>query len=154
MIFNFVVRHLHFLARVPLAPQFFDAALLTWTALFHRQRLVAMDDFEQGLSNLEIDRCVHRFGGTGFVRDGREFAHLHGNGLLDIELTRELANQIVQQKRATPHHVLGRSRWVSVWLISIADVPNAIELVELGLKSIEQKSRALPPSFCEVCEVK
>jgi len=138
MIFNFIVRHLHFLAKVPLAPQFFDAALLTWTALFHRERLRAMEQFEQKLSNLHIDRCVHRFGGTGFVRNGCEFAHLHGNGLLDIELTRDLAHQLVQEKRAAPHHVLGPSRWVTVWLTSIADVPNAFALLKLGAKSFEQ----------------
>jgi hypothetical protein len=148
MVFNLVVRRLHFLAKVPLAPQFFDAALLTWTALFHRERLGAIEQFEQTLSRLNIDRCLHRFGGTGFVLNGREFAHLHGNGLLDIEFTREVASQLIVENRAVPHHVLGPSRWVSLWLKSSADIPQALALIELAceIKKADQSAGLFEPA--------
>ena len=135
MIFNFVVRHLHFLAKIPLAPQFFDATLLTWTGLLQRERLRAIERLEQEISNLpNIDPCLHRYGGTGFAYNGCEFAHLHGNGLLDIELTSEIASQVILENGASPHHVLGRSRWISFWLNSPADVPPAFALIELACK--------------------
>lgn len=135
MIFNFVVRHLHFLAKIPLAPQFFDAALLTWTALFHPERLRTIEELEQRISKIpNVDLCLHRYGGTGFMLKDREFAHLHGNGLVDIELTPALAAQAIKENGAQPHHVLGSSRWISFWLNSPADVPRAFALIELACK--------------------
>jgi hypothetical protein len=44
--FRFVVRHLRWLAHVPLAPQLFDALLLAWTAVFHRETLRAIERLE------------------------------------------------------------------------------------------------------------
>src|SRR2546423_14397690 len=45
-LFYFVVRHLHWLSRVPGLPQLFDALLLTGTCLTHRSRLAAMEKLE------------------------------------------------------------------------------------------------------------
>ena len=133
MIFEFVVRRLRWLACVPLAPQYFDALLLTWTALFHRRRLAAMEALEAGALRLPgVNRCVHRFGGTGFARAGREFAHLHGNGLLDVHLTREFAQAMVAAGDAGPHHVFGDSAWVSFWVRGENDVPTGVRLLTLG----------------------
>lgn len=131
--FQFVVHRLHWLARVPFAPHIFDALLLAWTALFHRKQLAAMEKLEAFALQLPGVRPQrHRFGGAGFVCDGREFAHLHGNGLLDVQLTRERAAAAVAAGRAAPHHVFGPSAWVSFWVRSDADVAKAIHLVALG----------------------
>lgn len=131
--FRFVVRHLRWLARVPLAPQFFDALLLAWTALFHRQRLQAMENLEEAALRLPgVTPRVHRFGGIGFACRGREFAHLHGNGLLDVHLTRERAAELVASHRAELHHVFGPSVWISFWLWSAGDLENALSLIEEG----------------------
>jgi len=135
MIFQFIVRRFHFLASIPLAPQIFDAGLLVWTALFHWERLQAIELLHEKISQLEhICLCPHRFGGVGFEFNGHEFAHLHSNGLLDVELTSELAAQLVVQKRALPHHVFEVSRWISFWLATPADVSNAMELIDFGAK--------------------
>lgn len=131
--FRFVVRHLRWLARVPLAPHFFDALLLAWTALFHRQRLRAMESLEAAALRLPgVTPQVHRFGGIGFARRGREFAHLHGNGLLDVHVTRERATELIVTHRAEPHHVFGPSVWISFWLRSPGDLENALSLIEEG----------------------
>ncbi|MDB6173372.1 MAG: hypothetical protein JWL59_2683 [Chthoniobacteraceae bacterium] len=130
-LFNLVVRHAHWLARVPLLPQFFDAVLLTWTALWDRERLRAMELIEEAA--LEIPRvalCIHRFGGTGFAINGREFAHIHGNGLLDVFTGKTIARKLVAQGLAIPHHVFGDSAWASYWVRSAADVPDAIALLQ------------------------
>ena len=131
--FSFVVRRLRWLAFLPLAPQLFDALLLAWTALFHRERLRAMESLEAAALALPgVTPCVHRFGGIGFRRDGREFAHLHGNGLLDVKLTRDRADELVSAGRAAPHHVFGPSAWVSFWLRSTHDLDGALALIETG----------------------
>jgi hypothetical protein len=140
MIFNFVVRHFHYLAKIPLAPQFFDAALLTMTALFQPEGLRAIEELEQRILKIpNVQLRVHRYGGTGFTLNDREFAHLHGNGLVDIELTPTLAAQMVRENRARPHHVLGPSRWVSVWLNSSAEVPSVFALIELACQNVKIK---------------
>ncbi len=129
--FSFVVRRLRWLAFLPLAPQLFDALLLAWTALFHRERLRSMESLEAAALALPgVTPSVHRFGGIGFRRDGQEFAHLHGNGLLDVKLTRERAAQLVATGRAAPHHLFGPSAWVSIWLRLPHDLDRALALIQ------------------------
>ena len=138
MIFEFIVRRLRWLARVPLAPQVFDALLLVWTALLHREQLAAMEALEvRALQLPGVRPCRHRFGGIGFARDRFEFAHLHGNGLLDVRLTRECAEGMVVGGLAHPHHVFGPSAWVSFWVRSEADLPNALNLLRAGQRLSE-----------------
>ena len=130
MIFEFVVHRLHWLSRVPFAPHLFDAFLLTSTAIFHPETIRAMELFERRVLELpDIKLCRHRFGGTGFVRSGDEFAHLHGNGLLDVRLTCEIAKAINADGLALPHHLFGPSAWVSFWIRSLDDLPNAMQLI-------------------------
>jgi hypothetical protein len=133
---RFVVRYFHWLARVPLAPQFFDAFLLTWTALFHRETLRAIEALETAALEIPgVSPAPHRFGGLGFVRRGHEFAHVHGNGLLDVKLTRERAAEIVAAGRAEPHHVFGPSAWISFQIRTRADCEAALALLQAGMES-------------------
>ena len=60
---------------------------------------------------------------------GREIGHLHGNGLLDIPFTRALRDEAVASGLARPHHIFPRSAWVSFYLHSDDDVPNALLLL-------------------------
>jgi hypothetical protein len=136
MIFGFVVRRLHWMARVPGAPHLFEAFLLAWTAVFHRQRLTAMERIEREILPWPGVRLgVHRFGGTGFLRAGREFAHLHGNGLLDVHLPGQDAEGVVTAGLAQPHHLFGRSAWVSFWIQTEQCVPRALHLLRLAAES-------------------
>ena len=132
--FRFVVRHLHWLARVPLAPHLFDALLLAWTAVFAREKLRAIEALEAAVLRLPgVTPARHRYGGVGFVHAGREFAHLHGNGLLDVELTREHAAALVAAGRAQPHHVFGPSAWISLQLHTPADCESALAILKLAI---------------------
>jgi len=129
--FRFVVRHLRCLARVPFAAQFFDVLLLVWTALFHREKLRAIEALETAALRMPgVKRTTHRLGGIGFERDGHEFAHIHGNGLLDVWLTRERASELVACGIAEPHHVFGPSAWISFWLNTPDDCETALALLE------------------------
>src|SRR5438132_185342 len=114
---------MHWMARVPLAPQILDSWLLWWTALFDKEKLAAMEAVEAAALQLPgVQLCRHRFGGIGFAVAGREFGHIHGNGLLDVRLTREKAEAMIAGGYALPHHVFGRSAWVSLWVRSERDV--------------------------------
>ena len=129
--FRFVVRHLRWLARVPGLPQYFDTMLLTWTALFHRKRLRAMEAIEEAALQMPgVRLCVHRLGGMEFVCGERELGHLHGNGLLDVRVGVEEARVIVREGQAEVHHVFGESAWVSFWVRGMGEVPLAVGLLE------------------------
>ena len=127
-------RRLPLLRHVPGLPSVFDTLLIGKTALLHRERLVAMHHVERAvLSWPGVTTRMHRFGGTEFTlnttQGRREIGHLHGNGLLDIPFTKALRDEAVQEGRAQPHHIFPQSAWVSFFIRSEADVPNAVELL-------------------------
>lgn len=123
-------RRFPLLRLVPGLPPLFDALLLGGTALLHRERLLFLHAVEAAvLSWPGVTTKVHRFGGTEFNLGRREIGHLHGNGLLDISFTRTLRDEAVAAGRAQPHHIFPQSAWVSVYLRSEEDVPNAVDLL-------------------------
>lgn len=134
MIFAFVVRNFRWLARVPGAPQIFDAALLISTALFSPRRLRAISAVEtkaQGLANVKLG--VHRFGGIGFFLHGKEMGHIHGNGLLDCLVGRVNRDRLLRESGGvTAHHVFPQSGWISFFVKAPDDVEQAIELIQIA----------------------
>jgi hypothetical protein len=144
-----VVRHLRWLARVPGLPQIFDALLVAWTALFHRRRLRATEAIEAAaLQQPGMELRMHRFGGVEFTVAGRELGHLHGNGLLDVRVGCKSARALVHAGQAEPHHVLGESAWISFWVQSTEDVPNAVDLLKTVSEQVKLSVEpALKPSI-------
>ena len=131
---RFVARYARWLAKIPFATDLFDALLLFWTAIFHPQTLRAIEALEAAaLAVPGVRPARHRFGGLGFVRAGREFAHVHGDGLLDVHLTRELAAKFVAARQAEPHHVFGSSAWISFRLRRPEDCALALALLNAGM---------------------
>ena len=55
----------------------------------------------------------HRFGGFEFRLNKREMGHIHGDKLADLPFPMEERNKLVNSGRASPHHVLPQSGWVS-----------------------------------------
>lgn len=134
-LFAFTVRRLRWLARIPIVPQFFDSLLLAWTAVWDRERLNAIELLEERALEIPgLDVCVHRFGGIGFIYRDVEIAHLHGNGLLDVCLGRGVADRAIQEGIAEPHHVFGRSAWISFWIRNRENVPTASYLINRALE--------------------
>ena len=145
--FRFVVRRLRWLARIPGAPQFFDALLLAHTAIFHRERLAAMEEIEAAALRLPGVRLrVHRLGGVEFFAGARELGHLHGNGLLDVNAGRELAAALVGAGRAEWHHVFGPSAWVSRWVRGRGEVADASALLRAAFSEIRKLALPTPTS--------
>lgn len=127
---TWLFRRFPLLRLVPGLPPLFDALLMGATALRRPERLRAMHQIETViLSWPGVTVKVHRFGGTEFNLGRREIGHLHGHGLLDIPFTRPLRDEAVQAGLALPHHIFPHSAWVSVYLRSEEDVPNAVALL-------------------------
>jgi luciferase-like monooxygenase len=74
----------------------------------------------------------HRFGGTEFMLGKVEIGHLHSNGLVDIPFTRKLRNQLINESKASPHHILPESGWISYSVRNEADSEHAIWLFRLS----------------------
>jgi hypothetical protein len=59
---------------------------------------------------------LHRFGGTEFRLGKRELGHIHGDKLADLPFPMQIWNQLIESGRASPHHDLPKSGWVSKWI--------------------------------------
>ena len=70
----------------------------------------------------------HRFGGIEFMLGKVEIGHLHSNGLADIPFTRKLRDQLILEKKASPHHILPDTGWISFWVRNDSDADQAIWL--------------------------
>jgi hypothetical protein len=131
MIFNFVVRRLRWLARIPFLPHVFEAALLIATTLWDRPKRQARELFEQDIGNrANIRFAPHQLGGIGFFSGDAEIGHLHGNGLLDLYVGKPGRDRLVADGVAEPHHVFAESGWISFWLNRPNDVVAATRLFD------------------------
>ena len=74
----------------------------------------------------------HRFGGTEFLLGKVEIGHLHSNGLADIPFTRKLRDQLINENKALPHHILPESGWISFYVRDETDAEHAIWLFRLS----------------------
>ena len=151
MIFAFVVRNFRWLARVPGAPQIFDAALLLSTALFSPRRLRAISAVETKAQRLaDVRLGVHRYGGIGFFFRGKEMSHIHGNGLLDCFVGRTNRDLLLRERGGVvAHHVFPQSGWISFFVKDRDDVERALELIQIACayrenaRDTSQQSRAM-----------
>jgi Luciferase len=74
----------------------------------------------------------HRFGGVEFQVNHHEIGHLHGSRLADLPFPVRVRNELVAAGRASPHHVLPDSGWVSFSIRGPEDVPAVLELFRMN----------------------
>ena len=74
----------------------------------------------------------HRFGGLEFNLGSVEIGHLHLNGMVDIPFSSKIRKQLLEEKRAEPHHLLPETGWITFYIRSAADVEQAIWLYRLS----------------------
>lgn len=79
---------------------------------------------------------AHRFGGTEFRIGKREMGHIHGDKLADLPFPMQVRNQLIESGRASPHHVLPESGWVSKWIRSEEDVSEVVEFFRMQYKRL------------------
>ena len=73
----------------------------------------------------------HRFGGSEFRIGKREMGHIHGDKLADLPFPMQVRNQLIESGRASPHHILPESGWVSKWIRSEEDVSEVVKLFRM-----------------------
>lgn len=89
-----------------------------------------------------ITEEIHRFGGTEYKLGKREIGHIHGNHLVDIPFPIKIRNEIIENEKAQPHHILPESGWVSVYLNNEKDIETAINLLRRSYNiAVEQKKK-------------
>ena len=141
MIFQFVVRRLHWLAHIPGAPQLFDAGLTIATMFFHPARIRAIESVRREIGSWPgLSLSVHRYGGTGFCVGRTVLGHVHGNGLLDVFVGRAAARELTATHLCEPHHILADSAWVSFWIREEKDFDTAIRLMQVALDRVQLQS--------------
>ena len=74
----------------------------------------------------------HRFGGVEFRVGRRELGHLHGNRLADLPFPLRVREQLVAEGKASRHHVLPQSGWVSCYIRNPGDVAQVVALFRLN----------------------
>jgi hypothetical protein len=89
-----------------------------------------------------VEAHPHRFGGTEYRLGRREISHIHSDHLVDIPFPTRIRDQVVDEGRAQPHHILPDSGWVSFYLNEPADIEAAIVLLRQSFEiAVEQKKR-------------
>ncbi len=86
----------------------------------------------------------HRFGGVEFRLGKVELGHLHGDRLADLPFPTKLRNELVQEGRALPHHVLPSSGWVSRSIRDTSDVDEVIALFRLNYDRLTARRKTSP----------
>jgi len=74
----------------------------------------------------------HRFGGREFRVGRRELGRVHGDTLVDLAFPVRIRRELVEQGRASLHHVLPETGWVSFYIQAPDDVAKAIALFRLN----------------------
>lgn len=79
-----------------------------------------------------VEKLPHRFGGVEFRVKGHELGHLHGSHQADLPFTVREREELVASGRASLHHVLPRTGWVTYYIHGPESVPALIELFRMN----------------------
>ena len=83
----------------------------------------------------------HKFGGVEFRLNKREMGHIHRDRLVDLPFPIKTRNELISSGRASPHHVMPQSGWVSYWIEKgDEDVAAVIGLFRLRYEQLKPKS--------------
>lgn len=88
----------------------------------------------------------HRFGGVEFQVNQHEIGHLHGDHLADLPFPVRVRRELVADGRASPHHILPDTGWVSYYIHSPADLAGAIALFRLNYDRLMRRNSAVAGS--------
>lgn len=123
-------KQFYWLKKVPFFPILFDESLKLFTYVFKPQTFYQMSLLCNQLKQLpNIERRYHPFGGLEFTVNNKEFAHLHGNGLLDVILNKEIKESLIQKDFVELHHVHSNSSLISIYLNSKSDISEIYKVV-------------------------
>lgn len=102
------------LKHIPFLPILIDEQLKLFTLFFRPQIFSKMVDLTKELRNIEgVTTKYHKYGGIEFLLNNKEICHMHGDGLIDIRLSKKWRDHYVKQNLVEKHHILEESGWVS-----------------------------------------
>lgn len=139
--FDFVVKYLGFLKRIPILPHIFDTFLKLHYTIFNNKIVYYVDEIESVVSEWDgVTSSLHKYGGLQFNYGNREIGHIHSNGLVDIFFDRKKKKELLAIGMAEEHHVFKNSGWVSLYIKTEADMNNAVHLLRMSfLKHVRNK---------------
>jgi hypothetical protein len=112
----------------------FDAWLRIATIMVNPEVSDYIDDIETEVSAWQnIRTCIHKYGGLQFNYGSYELGHIHGNGLLDMRLSRkEKQRMMAEDDRILHHHVFKSTGWISLYIKSEDDAAFALQLLKMA----------------------
>ena len=87
----------------------------------------------------EVTSHPHRFGGVEFQLNGHEIDHLHGSKQADLPFPVAMRKELVAAGKASLHHILPETGWVTFYIHSAADVPAVVELFRLNYNRLRTR---------------
>jgi hypothetical protein len=88
------------------------------------------------LSWPNVSMHPHRFGGVEFQVNQHEIGHLHGDRQADLPFPVRVRRELVADGRASLHHILPDTGWVSYYMRGPADLEGAIALFRLNYERL------------------
>jgi hypothetical protein len=83
----------------------------------------------------------HQFGGLEFRVNGKEMGHMHGDEMVDLPFPKADGKKLIQEGKASPHHFIPQSGWLSNRIERTEDVAGAIELLRLQYRRMTNKRK-------------
>jgi hypothetical protein len=84
----------------------------------------------------------HRFGGVEFRYAGHELGHLHGSRQADLPFPVRVREELVASGRASPHHILPQTGWVTYYIRGGDDIARVVALFRLNYDRIASATAA------------
>ena len=92
-----------------------------------------------------VEKLPHRFGGIEFRVNGHEMGHVHGNRQADLPFSVSKREELVAAGRASLHHILPKTGWVSYYIQGAESIPGLIELFRLNYERYNQPTASIEP---------
>ena len=122
------------LKHIPFLPMLIDEQMKLWTFLFRPKRFLKMQELRRMVTEkLRLETGFHHFGGLEFRYQGKEIAHMHSNGLLDILFPRKLSSFLIEKGVTGIHHVYPDSGWTSLMIRGTTDIESCFALMQYKL---------------------
>jgi hypothetical protein len=128
---GFLARYFSWVPRLmPWAPQIFDGLLMLYALIITPRRFIVHERlWSQILDLTGVAETSHRFGGREAVHQGRELCHIHGNGVLDFILPKDVDIPAALKAHIHPHHVYPDSRWRTIVVNKSIDCAAVVTLL-------------------------
>ncbi len=96
-----------------------------------------------------VEKKPHRFGGVEFRVNGHEIGHVHGRRQADLPFSVPMRKELVEAGRASLHHILPETGWVTYYIRGEESLPELIELFRLNY---ERYNRTATPQRASAIE--